>query len=275
MTPIRVPVLAYHGYNVAGNDYANNDHVALAEDLRWLAGAGWTVVPLEQVVRSVIDGTGPELPPRSIAITFDDATDLDWQDVEFGEFGPQRSLHGVLEDQRRSEPEKPAPHATSFVIASPEARSLLARKALQHGHGMHDDWWRIANQSPLMRIGNHSWDHRHPLVVADAAAGREFLDVDHFGAAMEQVVRAGDFIGSVIGTRPRLFAYPWGQASSYLREVFFPAYRLLHGCTAAFSTEAGVVHSGADRWYLPRFVCGHHWRGQDELAQLLAHELRY
>lgn len=270
MTAIEVPVLAYHGYNVVGNGYHNNDHVALASDLQWLTTEGWTIVPLERVVTRLFDGTGPALPSRSIGISFDDATDLDWHDVEFGELGPQRSLHGILEDHNRRHSDLPPPHATSFVIASPEARLILGQRALKHGHGMDDDWWHAANQSPLMSIGNHSWDHRHPMVVADSTDGREFLAVDNFDAAVEQVVHAGEYIAEVIGTRPRLFAYPWGQASTYLRKVFFPQYRSFHGCVAAFSTEAGAVHAGCDRWYLPRFVCGHHWRSQRELAQILA-----
>ena len=31
---MRVPILTYHSNNVSGNDYASNDHVALAADLR-------------------------------------------------------------------------------------------------------------------------------------------------------------------------------------------------------------------------------------------------
>ena len=29
----RFPILTYHGVNIAGNDYASNDHVALRSDL--------------------------------------------------------------------------------------------------------------------------------------------------------------------------------------------------------------------------------------------------
>src|SRR5690606_8365742 len=33
-SPMRVPILTYHAVNIAGNDYADNDHVAFAADLR-------------------------------------------------------------------------------------------------------------------------------------------------------------------------------------------------------------------------------------------------
>ena len=32
-----IPILTYHAQNIAGNDYANNNHVAFAEDLRLLS----------------------------------------------------------------------------------------------------------------------------------------------------------------------------------------------------------------------------------------------
>ena len=42
---MRVPVLAYHSNNISGNDYASNDHVALAEDLRMIQRSGLRIVP--------------------------------------------------------------------------------------------------------------------------------------------------------------------------------------------------------------------------------------
>ena len=43
-------VLTYHSNNVLGNDYASNDHVAMAEDLRLLAALNLPVVPLGTAV---------------------------------------------------------------------------------------------------------------------------------------------------------------------------------------------------------------------------------
>lgn len=268
MSPSAVPVLTYHGYNIAGNDYHDNDHIALAADLDWLAGTGWTVVPLESAVRVLFDGEPLELPERCVAISFDDGTDLDWEDAEFGALGFQRGLAGILADWHRRHPDQPAPHATSFVIASPDARAVLAEKALSHGHGMSHGWWPAAERSGLMSIGNHSWDHRHPLVVPEA--GGHFFGVDDEHQADLQVRQSAAYIAACSGTWPRLFAYPWGQASEYLRSEYFPAYREQHASLAAFGTQPGWMHAGSDRWHLPRFVCGDHWRSPQELAAVLA-----
>ena len=42
---MRVPVLTYHANNITGNDYASNDHVALAHDLRALHRKGLRMHP--------------------------------------------------------------------------------------------------------------------------------------------------------------------------------------------------------------------------------------
>ena len=52
---MRIPILTYHSNNVGGNDYDNNDHVALAADLRTIRRLGLRIVPLAQVV-DVLDG---------------------------------------------------------------------------------------------------------------------------------------------------------------------------------------------------------------------------
>lgn len=268
MSPSAIPVLTYHGYNIAGNDYHNNDHVALAEDLQWLAVAGWTIVPLQAAVRSLFEDEPFVLPERSVAISFDDATDLDWMDVAFGALGHQRGLAGILRDWQQQHPEQSPPHATTFVIAAPDARAVMAKRALSHGHGMGDDWWAEAEQSGIMSIGNHSWDHRHPLVVP--AAGGHFFGVADAAQADLQVRQAAEFIAARSGTWPKLFAYPWGQASDYLRYVYFPEARSAHACLAAFGTEPELMHAGSDRWYLPRFVCGEHWCSPEDLKNLLS-----
>lgn len=270
MSASAVPILTYHGYNIAGNDYGDNDHVALSADLDWLAACGWTVVALDEVVAALFDDARVSLPPRAVAITFDDGTDLDWQDVDFGNLGRQRSLAGILEDAQRKHPGWPAPCATAFVVASPEARAALSAGALRPGHGMSDAWWGPADRSGRLRIGNHSWDHRHPLAVPEAEGGGDFFSVADEAEAVRQVVGAGRFIAERIGHWPQLFAYPWGQASDYLRHEFFPRRIETHRCRAAFGTGPGLVHAGSDRWYLPRFVCGEHWRAPDELAALLS-----
>ena len=51
---MRVPVLTYHAVNIAGNDYATNDHAAFAADLSLIDEMGLRVIPLSWVVDQLL-----------------------------------------------------------------------------------------------------------------------------------------------------------------------------------------------------------------------------
>ena len=75
---MRVPVLAYHSNNIAGNDYADNDHVALAHDLRLIHRRGLRIVSLARVVDALL-GAAPEASvENAVALSFDDGSWFDW-----------------------------------------------------------------------------------------------------------------------------------------------------------------------------------------------------
>jgi peptidoglycan/xylan/chitin deacetylase (PgdA/CDA1 family) len=264
-----VPVLTYHGYNISGNDYRSNDHIALAEDLDFLLSTGWTIVTLGEMVSGLLDDSQFALPEKSVCITFDDGTDLDWVDVAFGHLGRQPSFYNILRQTGRAHPNCRAPHATSFVIASPEARSVMSAAALQYDHGMSESWWGAADKSRWLSIGNHSWDHRHPSLISSDEGGGHFFSVDTPGEAERQIVDSARYIAEKTARWPDMFAYPWGQASDYLRYEFFPGGGHDHGCRAAFGTEPEHVHAGSDRWFLPRYVCGQHWQSPSDLLAIL------
>ena len=57
----RVPILAYHAINIAGNDYADNDHVAFAADLRLIDDLGLRIVPAHWVVDQLLGTTNRDL----------------------------------------------------------------------------------------------------------------------------------------------------------------------------------------------------------------------
>ena len=134
---------------------------------------------------------------------------------------------------------------------------------------MSDDWWREAAVSPLLSIGNHSWDHNHPdLDPADPSRG-DFSSVNSRDQCRQQVIRSAEFIMEKTGTWPAMFAYPFGESSAYIREEFFPRYCEQHRCRAAFGTDPGHVTQQSNRWNLPRYVCGRDWRSSEELLELL------
>lgn len=264
-----VPILTYHSQNICGNEPANNDHVALAADLPALHTAGKRIIPLDRLT-DWLEGSAPdESVHNAVVITFDDGCDFDIRDIEWPGHGMQRSFKGIIEDFLAGfeHEEQPGIHATSFVIASPEARETIDAYSL-FGHAwINDDWWREVDAGGLIAIESHGWDHNHPALEGDRRGN--FHTVDTHEQCLEQVVRAAAFIESRTGRRPRYFCYPFGESSDYIRNEFFPEHRELHRCRAALGTEAGPVERETDRWNLPRYVCGRDWRSPGSLLSLL------
>lgn len=273
---MRVPVLTYHAFNIAGHDYASNDHVAFAADLELITRLGWHVVPLHRVVDALSD-QAETLPARAVAITFDDATDFDFHDLPHPQFGQQRSMLNILRDFAARQPGAQAQlHATSFVIASPEARAVMDRRRLFGRQWMNDDWWRAAADSGLMGIANHSWDHTNEALDVVAQRNQEkgnFFCIDTEADADAQIRRAAEYIAArVPNASASLFAYPYGHVNDYLPREYFPRQARSGApfVRAAFGTSAGFITAESDRWNLPRFVCGWHWKSAEQLAAILA-----
>jgi peptidoglycan/xylan/chitin deacetylase (PgdA/CDA1 family) len=271
MTP--VPILTYHALNMSGHDYAGNDHVALAEDLRFLHGNGYRIVRLVDVVDARV--AGRQLPDKPVAITLDDGSDFDFHDIEHQHLGMQRSMLNVLRDFRGEvgAAGQPTLEATSFVIASPRARSDLDQVSLIGRGWMSEAWWGEAARSRLMPIANHSWDHHHTCVreaVERGGSGTFHSLRDRAGADL-QVRRARDYIAErAPGRAVALFAYPYGDASEYLIREYFPLGEAVTGTIAAFSADPAHVTAGSSVWDLPRYVCGANWKSTADLAHLLA-----
>jgi peptidoglycan/xylan/chitin deacetylase (PgdA/CDA1 family) len=181
-------VLAYHSHHVVGNDYARNDHIALPADLELITDAGCKIVSLDTLVDAFFnvaaaDSGGGER--KLVAITFDDGPIYDVEDFIHPEFRNQRSFLGIMRDfvSRRGETAQSGLSATSFVIASPDARRVIeatydAAYTYTGPGSMTDEWWNPAIDTGLISIANHSWDHLHPGLptVAHSGQGRFHAD---------------------------------------------------------------------------------------------------
>ncbi|QBQ53515.1 polysaccharide deacetylase family protein [Nitrosococcus wardiae] len=230
------------------------------------------IIPLQLLVDFLLGQCNIDL-DHSICITFDDGPDFDFYDLEYPGLGLQRSFLNILNEfQEEVGDKQPKIQATSFVIASPEARTAIDNSALLGKGWLSDNWWRKAEQSSLIEIQNHSWDHRHPS-LANLDRGDmlgNFWCVDDFDSCKLQVIQAGKVIRERLGgKRPNLFAYPYGQASDYLRHEFFPHFIPIHGIRAAFSTQPEYVHKNSERWFLPRFAFLEHWQSGMELEAII------
>ena len=271
----RILVLAYHSINIAGNDHVNNDHVALAEDLELLTELGYHILPLDRMVEGIGSNALDLLPRRTAAITFDDGQDFDFFDLPHPEWGVQRSFFNIISDFRRSANGRKQPdlHATSFVIVSPNARSELDQTCMLGCGWWNDHWWQAAIGTGLLGIGNHSWDHNHPTLRTVAHAGQQrgnFFSIDDFAAAEGEIAQASRHLWKAApNPDASLFAYPYGEANEYLCETYLPLNCERLRLRAAFTCEPAPITSQSDRWKLPRYVCGLHWKTTDELRGLL------
>lgn len=269
---IKIPVLTYHSAQVDGDEYKTNDHVALHEDLRVLHREGFRIVPLSWIV----DWVRGERPDRdlecALALTFDDGCSLDVWDLEHPECGPQTSFLRILEDFRAQVGDaQPHLHATSFVIASAEARAEIGA-LYASSEWLTDEWWREADALAHFAVENHSWDHNHPVVSRvcqrRGVAGR-FDNIDTYDECDAEVRRAGALIAEKTGRHPESFAYPWGQMSRYIRDEYFPRYVREHQCRAAWSAHDGFVTRQSSVWALPRVVFRANWTDRDGFRRLL------
>jgi len=273
---MRIPVLTYHALNISGNDYASNDHVAFAADLELITELGWQVAPLHRIVDELIAKT-ETLPAKTIAISFDDATDFDYHDLPHPQWGMQRSMLNIMRDfARQHAGAQPHLHATSFVIASPEARATMDRACVIDKGWINDNWWEPAVAGGLMGIANHSWDHNHECMPRVAQRNQEkgnFFCIDTDTDADAQIREAARFIaGMAPNASVSLFGYPYGHVNEFLPREYFPrqAASAAPFVRAAFGTEAGMITAESNRWNLPRHVCGWHWKSPGELRAILA-----
>ena len=269
-TSVTVPVLAYHSQNVAGNTYRNNDHIALERDLGTIAELGLSIVSLRSVAEWRRGVLNDDAVTGGVAISFDDGTNFDVEDLEFPPHGMQTAFLRIL--RRQSERYAMPAHATCFVMASPEARADMDRECLFGRGQIGDEWWREADECGLLAIENHGWDHSHPsvehVVQRDQKRG-EFVSIDTAPECDQHILEAGRYIAGVTRRRPLLFAYPFGESSDYLRRSYLPQRQTEHGLLAAFGTAPAHLSLAHDIWNLPRYVCGEHWHEPEQLRDIL------
>jgi peptidoglycan/xylan/chitin deacetylase (PgdA/CDA1 family) len=273
-------VLTYHSHRILGTEYAANDHIALRADLETITASGCSIVPLDVIVERV-RAPAAASSARYVALTFDDGPSFDLDDVVHPDFGPQRSFANIMRDFRdtRGADAQPRLHATSFVIASAEAR-LQMEETYEREYtyvapgSLSDDWWNRAIDGGLISIANHSWDHLHPGIrsVAHSRQARgDFALVTTFEDADAQILAAMRYIDSrTSGRAAPYFAFPYGTFNAFLTDRYLPARAHEVCLDAAFTTEPRPIVGGESVWCLPRYVSGHHWKSPQELERILA-----
>lgn len=261
-----IPVLCYHSMRVDGNDYHNNDHIALEKDLQTLAEQGYRPISAADLLSFLTRKKKFKADDKVFVLTFDDAPILDWDTYQHPTLGKIKSFRHILEDSTLFA-DKSVP-TVSFAIASEEARTELDRTCMQGNGDWQSDWWVDSINSGLFEIANHSLDHLH-FTLAKPAHSRgeqgDFYCVDNYQDADIQIRQAQQTLNQLTnGKAAPYFAYPYGHASDYLVNDYFPNYQHEHGTQMAFTTEPRRVKLGDSLWKLPRFVCGQDWKSPKE-----------
>ena len=268
-----IPILTYHSLNARGRTYEENDHVALERDLIALKAHGFRVLALPTLVDWFVAGElDQRLTGRTCAITFDDGVLHDFVDFYHPDQGLLKSFARILSDAAEAcLPGWETIPATSFVIASTEARAILDVECIAGRNQWHDHWWQEAIDHHNFDIGNHSWNHAHPAlpeVQKEPGMAGNFFCIDSPERAKQQVLDAEQYLEMKLGEcRSRLFAYPYGHVPAYLRDEFFPAQD--ERFKAAMATGGDYFCQSSPRWAIPRFVCGEDWKTPRDFEAIL------
>lgn len=104
------------------------------------------------------------------------------------------------------------------------------------------------------RTTHMTWDQVRELAAGGVEIGNLTASFAHLmdqepAFVVGQIERASERIQAVLGRKPRLFAYPYGEYGNALRETVIGG-----GFLAAFGLHSGVAHPGSDRFALPRFT---------------------
>jgi len=279
-------ILTYHSHHVVGSEYDRNDHVALPLDLHLITEMGFRIVSLDRIVAAAAGARDLEAENDPtfrgyVALTFDDGPAFDFEDFDHPVLGRQRGFVRLMEDFRASSPGARQPElcATSFVIASPEARRAMestfdTQYTFLTPGSMADDWWAPAIATGLLSIANHSWDHLHSglsRVAHSRQVRADFAQVTSVEDADAQIADAARFIAArTQGAAAPYFAFPFGHYNDFLTGEYLPTRGRSLGLRAALTNEARPVMPGDLVWKLPRYTCGQHWTRPSELRRILA-----
>jgi len=270
---MKIPILSYHSNHIDGNDYRDNDLVALANDLEQIEASGFRILALAEVLDLWL-ARSRQLDAPTIALSCDDGADFDFRDLPHPVAGTQRSVLNILRDFRAARPSsQPGLSVTSFVIASPAARAVLDRTCLIGTGWWTDDWWKEAAHTGLMDIASHSWDHNHHTLEGQGPAGIErgtFESISSDALADFEIAQASDYLWKVAPNRgARLFAYPYGEANEFLVTDYLPRRAKALRIDAAFTTDPEPLHIHSNRWAIPRYMFRRDWRSPEDLQRIL------
>ncbi len=265
----QVPILTYHANNINGVDYQNNDHEALKQDLKLIHQMGFSFMTLDQLMQWKSGFINDSAIENKVVLTCDDGTWFDYHDLEHPSYGEQISFINILKAHQQQTQQQV--HMSNFVIVSPAARAILDQKCLIGLGWWGDDWWLDAQQSGLMSIENHSWDHNHGVLENNNINDDTFRCINNEADCDRQLMQSQEYLQQFFSGHHsvKYFAYPYGNYSEYLRHHYLPKKGQSMGLSAAFTTEPQHATRDCDQWAMPRYVCNNDWHNTEQLKQIL------
>ncbi|MEE8333006.1 MAG: polysaccharide deacetylase family protein [Alphaproteobacteria bacterium] len=199
-------VMMYHRFGESRYPSTNIQLEQFEAHLAEIASGGFNVMPLPEIVAAV--RAGRELPPKTIAITIDDAFLSVWKEA-----WPRLRLAQL-----------------PFTL-------FIATRSVDRNSPGYMSWDQIKELAAAgVTIGSQTVSHPHMPLLSDE---RNAAELRNSSARFEEM----------LGKRPTLIAYPYGEYSLAVRRVTKQA-----DFVAGFGQHSGVMHPGSDFFYLPRFA---------------------
>lgn len=218
-------VVMYHRFGESRYPSTNVTIEQFEGHLHELKAGGYTVLPVPEILDALKEGR--PLPDRAVGITIDDA----YQSV-FTHAWPRFREAGFP--------------FTLFVATDPVDRATAGK-----GRG-YMVWEQIRElRDAGVTIGSQTASHLH---MATSSAARNQADLERSNAR---------FIAE-LGDRPRLFAYPYGEASLAVAGFVKDA-----GFTAAFGQHSGAIGGETEDFFLPRFALNETYGGIDRFKLVI------
>lgn len=177
-------ILLYHHVDGTTPPSTSIDPELFGQHLDHLAGAGYTVWPLEKLINRVL--ANETTPERVVAITFDDA---------------YISIYTTAFPLLRK-------HGFPFTI-------FVATAFVSGNSNQYLSWDQLAEMKAAgATIANHSHSHAHLVRRLDDESERQWRQ-----RVRSDIERAQQLIEQHLGEAPRLFAYPYGEYDPMLVDI--------------------------------------------------------
>ena len=210
----QVNTFIYHRFDETRYPSTNISTDIFTQQLEYVKKENVEIIPLGEVVNRL--SSGEDLPEHAVSFCVDDAF---------------RSLYDVGMPIFR----KYGIPLTLFVnTAAVGTHGYLSWKELKS----------LADEG--VEIGNHTDTHAYLVELKSAETASQWKQ-----RIREDILRAQKLFQKNLGSKPRLFAYPYGEYSPAVVEIVKSL-----GFTAAFAQQSGVIYSAHNLFNLPRFPMG-------------------